>query len=359
MRNLVVLVMSVVMTGLCSRSHWSAVSAARGDLAPSTHHTFLPLIPNEGCKGHTASMTLSSTATSLQIGEAVTLTVTLLNEGCVGLGLPQYRMYVHSAGTDPVLEPSSPEPVVHYYGIAPGQSDSEEFQLRAVGLGEATLSASASFEVHLGYPGPAYWGSSSSEPLTINVMPGITASPTPTSTPAGATPTPTPTSALPTPTATPTETGASLLVQKIAEPETVGPGGVITYTIVIMNDMLGETDPGTFVILADAVPTHTMYLSGTVSVAQYDADTDRITWTGSVLPGGSVAVSFQVRVDAAPLEITSIRNVARVEDALGRTYEAWATVPVCMAAETPVPVVARARPQRQSIGVHSPHPSSD
>ena len=266
-RYVLAIVVSFVLMGTCSRSLLSEARPVRGDVGPSTGQLLLPLILNEGCKVHTASMTLSSTATSLHVGEAVTVTVTLLNEGCVGLGLPQYRLQVHSAGSQPILEPSNPEPVVHYYGVAPGQSDTEEFSLRAVRSGQATLRASASFEAHLGYPGPAYWGFSSSEPLTINVMPGIAASPTPTSTPAGVTPTATPTRALPAPTVTPTEASASLLVHKIAEPETASSGGAITYTIVIMNDMLGETDPGTSVVLTDAIPTHTTYLSGTVSVA--------------------------------------------------------------------------------------------
>jgi hypothetical protein len=47
-----------------------------------------------------------------------------------------------------------------------------EFVLRAVKSGQVTLTASASFEVHLGYPGPAYWaGSNVKEPLIVIVKP--------------------------------------------------------------------------------------------------------------------------------------------------------------------------------------------
>lgn len=53
--------------------------------------------------------------------------------------------------------------------IEPGESDAAEFVLRAVRPGKATLRASASFEVHLSYPGPAYWGTSGSGPLLVTV----------------------------------------------------------------------------------------------------------------------------------------------------------------------------------------------
>jgi hypothetical protein len=123
------------------------------------------------CEGHTAFMSMSATATALDVGDIVTVTTTLFNQGCVGLGLPQYRLYVWSDEPEPIFDPATPEPVVHYLAVGPGGSDAQEFVLTAVGPGEATLSASASFEVHLGYPGPAYWGYSGSGPLTVTVAP--------------------------------------------------------------------------------------------------------------------------------------------------------------------------------------------
>jgi hypothetical protein len=72
---------------------------------------------------------------------------------------------------EPIFDPDTPEPVVHHLAVPPGESDSEEFVLRAVRSGKATLNAGASFEVHLGYPGPAYWGYSGSGPLTVIVAP--------------------------------------------------------------------------------------------------------------------------------------------------------------------------------------------
>jgi hypothetical protein len=123
------------------------------------------------CQSHTAYMSVSATTTTLGVGEALTATVTLFNRGCTGLGLPQYRLYVQSDGPEPILTPSQPEPVMHPLGIGLGQSDAAEFALQAASSGQAVLRATSSFEVHLGYPGPAYWGGSSGGPLTITVTP--------------------------------------------------------------------------------------------------------------------------------------------------------------------------------------------
>jgi hypothetical protein len=60
---------------------------------------------------------------------------------------------------------------VHHLAVAPGQTDAASFTLQAAGPGQAMLRAYASFEVHLGYPGPAYWGASAASPLTITVTP--------------------------------------------------------------------------------------------------------------------------------------------------------------------------------------------
>jgi hypothetical protein len=136
----------------------------------ATLHT-PPPAGNGNCEAYTAAMTLSATTTRLETGEVFTVTVALANQGCGSLGMPQYRLYVQSDEAQPVLDPGRPEPVVHYLGVAPGQSDAAEFVLRAVEPGQTALSASASFEFHVGYPGPAYWGGSRAGPLVVTVKP--------------------------------------------------------------------------------------------------------------------------------------------------------------------------------------------
>lgn len=123
------------------------------------------------CQAHTAYMIISATTTTPGVGEAITVTVTLFNQGCTALGLPQYALYVQSDESEPILTPSHPEPVVHNT-IGSGRSDAAEFALQAVSPGQAVLRAMSSFEVHLPYPsGGAYWGASSACPLAITVTP--------------------------------------------------------------------------------------------------------------------------------------------------------------------------------------------
>ena len=115
-------------------------------------------------------MTLSSTSRAVRVGEMVTVTAELSNIGCAMLGLPKYTLTVDSNGVS-VLEPSAPEPVEHSLAVRTGESDTAEFVLVAANPGSATLSASASFEVHLDYPGPAYWSNAGTGRLKISVEP--------------------------------------------------------------------------------------------------------------------------------------------------------------------------------------------
>ncbi|HBY95550.1 MAG TPA: hypothetical protein DEP84_16600 [Chloroflexi bacterium] len=123
------------------------------------------------CETHTALMMLEASAPTRTVGDVVTVAARLMNHGCAPLGLPQYRLMIESDQPEPVFDPNEPAPVTHSLGIGPGGSDAAEFVLRAVGPGQATLTASVSYEVHLGYPGPAYWAASSAGPLAISVTP--------------------------------------------------------------------------------------------------------------------------------------------------------------------------------------------
>ena len=136
---------------------------------PSTlAHTIPP--PTQTCDTHTASAQVLLSAQTVAIGEQLVVRVTLLNQGCVGLGLPMYTLRVHAPQGQPLFDPPQPEAVTHYLAVAPGQSDSVEFVLRGAQIGSGTLQANVSFEVHIGYPGPAYWGTATSALVDIAVV---------------------------------------------------------------------------------------------------------------------------------------------------------------------------------------------
>jgi hypothetical protein len=131
----------------------------------------------------------------LKVGDILKVKATLSNNGCAyTLGLPKYYLYIQTSSPESIFIPNNPAPVTHYLGISPGQSDTAEFELKAISGGQATLGVRVSMEVHLGYPGPAYWGEDNSQTLTVNVEPSNSSTPTDT---------PPPTES-PTPTVTPT-----------------------------------------------------------------------------------------------------------------------------------------------------------
>lgn len=172
------LVFGMLLFALASIGLLSVTADAVPNTTPEPSPTpqfYLPLVKGNAydvggeCRTHSASMRLTATATTIQVGETVTLTATLSNEGCANLGLPLYRLYIENHETASVFDPDPPEPVTHYLGIPPGASDQVEFVLTAASPGRATLRVTVSFEVHLGYPGPAYWSGSSTQPLEIQV----------------------------------------------------------------------------------------------------------------------------------------------------------------------------------------------
>lgn len=174
MRQMLILgliLLTLVGCGEANRQETATYAPAQS-LTP-TAQVFLPLVsaPPGECKTHTAAMTLSATTATVRTGDVLTLTVSLANRGCGTLGLPSYQLDVQPPLPQPIFEPPAPQPLTHQVGINAGQSDSAQFVLRATAPGQATLIATASFEVHLAYPGPTYWANAVSKPLTINITP--------------------------------------------------------------------------------------------------------------------------------------------------------------------------------------------
>lgn len=135
--------------------------------SPSQPQITPPPTPTE-CLDHTSQLTLAASQARPEVGTTLLLTATLTNVGeCAMIGLPQYRLQMQSASSTPILAPQAFDPAVHYTGLLPGESDSITYTLQVVGSGAITLSIITSYEVHLGYPGPAYWSGDASAPLAL------------------------------------------------------------------------------------------------------------------------------------------------------------------------------------------------
>lgn len=121
------------------------------------------------CQTHQAQLMLYPSSDLLQVGDSLILTATLSNTGCAMLGLPKYSLTVMADGDGGPVQPTDMEPVIHSIGLRDGEHDEAYITLKAVAPGKAELKVSASFEVHLGYPGPAYWSSATSRPVIVEV----------------------------------------------------------------------------------------------------------------------------------------------------------------------------------------------
>ncbi len=141
------------------------------DSSPTSDLTSAQPSPTLDCPTHESDVRLSASKTTVKVGEVVEVKARLVNTGCVALGLPQYRLAILNSESKPIFSPDKPDPIIHSLGVPPGRSDQVTYLLEAVSPGKATLSAVVSFEVHLGYPGPAYWGTGSAKELVIQVEP--------------------------------------------------------------------------------------------------------------------------------------------------------------------------------------------
>ncbi|MBN1873414.1 MAG: hypothetical protein JXA33_04225 [Anaerolineae bacterium] len=82
------------------------------------------------------------------------------------MGQPEYRL---SVAPSYILVPDSPISITHYLALEPGETDTVTFSLQTIGVGQTLLQAAVSFEVHLGYPGPAYWAYDNTAPVSVTV----------------------------------------------------------------------------------------------------------------------------------------------------------------------------------------------
>jgi len=121
----------------------------------------------------------------------------------------------------------------------------------------------------------------------------------------------------------------SLMAAKFVDVDSAVPGETRRYTLVIMNDMLGDQDPGARASLTDTLPPGVEFIYGSLgSDGTYDADSRTVEWEGAVPRGGSVAISFGVLVTGE--ETGTIINRVRVLDAFG--HEVFASVGIMVTA---------------------------
>jgi uncharacterized repeat protein (TIGR01451 family) len=107
--------------------------------------------------------------------------------------------------------------------------------------------------------------------------------------------------------------------RKTVNPEQVGPGDVLTYTVILSNSgFTGSADT----LFFDRIPTGATYVSGSAqTTAGVLTDVGGIHWKGTVTPHQAITITFQATVS----EQGCIKNVALITDQRGITTTLMAT----------------------------------
>lgn len=151
-------------------------SAKSSTAAPRVVETSVPIVtsgdpaqPAPYCRPSEAFLDLSVPATQPEVGQILTVTVTLANgdESATQLGLIRYSLDAQPEA----LVVGDIEPVEHRSTILPGNFDQAQFVLRAAAPGKVVLTASTSYEMHATDFSWASWSGCQSHPLEISIGP--------------------------------------------------------------------------------------------------------------------------------------------------------------------------------------------
>jgi hypothetical protein len=151
---------------LLATSHAATTPVTR--TAPLETSTATPTATVMPTCEHSTAMAIALSDPAPELGQRITATVSLTNTGDCMVGLPLYTLDVANAHPVAVFEESE-NPVLHSRAIYSDEVDSVDFRMLVANTEVFTLTARASFEVHVGYPGPAFWGGASAAPVTFTV----------------------------------------------------------------------------------------------------------------------------------------------------------------------------------------------
>jgi hypothetical protein len=117
------------------------------------------------CMGQTGQILMTVPSTAVRVGEPVTISMTLYNTTCAGMGLLLFRL---EPDPETAFEPF--EPISYPSGVPGGGSHTVEFKLIPTQPDEVSLSGGVSFE-GVSADGAFYWGAVRSEtPLVLTIV---------------------------------------------------------------------------------------------------------------------------------------------------------------------------------------------
>ncbi|MCB9436963.1 MAG: hypothetical protein H6673_08210 [Anaerolineales bacterium] len=125
-----------------------------------------PVQPEEAVSGYESTYAyLTFSQNPIQIGDEVIVSLSLVNTGTLAAGIPSFTLYLESDALELVSTPDNGG--VLYGAVAAGSTYTMQWTYRAASTGTAEFSGRVSYEVHEGYPGPAYWSGTSAGPEVL------------------------------------------------------------------------------------------------------------------------------------------------------------------------------------------------
>lgn len=157
----------LIVVLLCLTVSANACSAVEAFIRAPAVPTLTPVITPTSSVN--PGVEISVDRTSLGVGESLTITAIP-----VSIGLPRYTLRLTSGLVATVDYNNTPNLEIASDGLfeviaVQGEMHSATFTLRALKSGTTEAVVNATGEIHVGYPGPAYWGGGGSETITLTV----------------------------------------------------------------------------------------------------------------------------------------------------------------------------------------------
>ncbi|NDJ86811.1 MAG: hypothetical protein GYB66_13070 [Chloroflexi bacterium] len=163
------LVLVILMVLLTSGCWWFTVPPSQDDPGPTPK----PPSPTPAPEQYdSAVLDLTVEPNPVVVGEEVRFRLTLANHDVYAAGIPKFSLQGDQMAVllgTPVAGPENDG--VLYGAVAPGESHQVVWTFIARAPGTVTVQGHVSFEVHEGYPGPAYWRGTQSSPVSLRVVP--------------------------------------------------------------------------------------------------------------------------------------------------------------------------------------------
>jgi hypothetical protein len=163
----VIIILTITGLFVARATAFLALAAQHGAQADGGYVVYLPAVFKPPCTDFSASAYLVASQPVLTVGETVTVTGALVNDGCARLGAPYF---VSLPDPTAILSPSR-NSIGYFVVIPPGGYQATSFAFQTIASGPVTVTFMASYEILEDSLPPGAIGGVAADPLIIRVLP--------------------------------------------------------------------------------------------------------------------------------------------------------------------------------------------